>query len=59
VRFGHRQGDAAVGEELDALEPEPQGVHRVFGVVAVDRDQFGPVGVRPGLAGQSCLLGRR
>jgi len=56
VRFGYRQGDAAGGEELDALEPEPQSVHRVLGVVAVYRDQFGPVGVRAGLAGYGCLL---
>jgi len=57
MRFGDRQGDAPGGEELDALQAESQGVHRVFGVVAVEGNQFRPVGVRPSVAGHGCLLG--
>jgi hypothetical protein len=39
------------------LQREPQGVHGVLGVIPVDRDQFGPVGVRAGLPGHRRLLG--
>ena len=38
------------------VQAEPQGMHRVFSVVAVDCHQSGPVGVCAGLAGHGGLL---
>jgi len=46
VRFRDGQRDAPSGEQFDTLQPQPQGVHGVLGVIAVHRHQFGPVGVR-------------
>lgn len=56
VRFRHRQRDPARGQQFHALQAEPEGVHRVLGVIAVHRDELWAVGVRPGLAGHGRLL---
>lgn len=59
VRWGswHGKGDPPGREQLDRLEPEPERVHGELGVVAVQLDQLGPVGVGSANPGDRGSLG--